>query len=162
MSRKGSAEELERRRLRAATLIERGDLTSEEVAERVGVSLTSVKVWKRSLREGGKEALAAKPHLGPKSKLTDEQKARLAEIVREGAVAAGFANDLWTTRRVREVVLREFGVEYDPDHLGRILHDLGFSPQKPQVRASQRDEEAIERWRTDDWPRIKNGLVAAA
>jgi transposase len=63
---------------------------------------------------------------------------------------------------VREVVLREFGVEYDPDHLGRILHNLGFSPQKPQVRASQRDEEAIERWRTDDWPRIENGLAAAA
>lgn len=162
MSRKGSAEELERRRLRAAALIEQGDLASGEIAERVGVSLTSVKVWKRALREGSKKALAAKPHLGPKSKLTDEQKACLAEIVREGAVATGFANDLWTTRRVREVVLREFGVEYDPDHLGRILHDLGFSPQKPQVRASQRDEEAIERWRTDDWPRIKNGLVAAA
>ena len=54
-------------------------------------------------------------------------------------------------------VQHEFGISYHPDHLGRILHDLGFSPQKPQQRARERDEEAIARWRKQDWPRIKKG-----
>lgn len=142
-------------------MIEQG-LKNAEVARQVGVSVSSVKAWKRAMCDGGTAALAAKTHPGPKPKLSDEQKVRLAEIMRAGAVAAGFSNELWTTRRVREIVRREFGVEHNADHLGRILHDLDFSPQKPQVRATQRDEEAIEAWRTDDWPRIKTRLVAAA
>ena len=72
-----------------------------------------------------------------------------------GPLAAGFETDLWTCPRVAQVVRREFGISYHPDHLGRILHVLGFSPQKPQRRARERDEAAIKRWREKDWPRIK-------
>ncbi len=72
-----------------------------------------------------------------------------------GPLSAGFHTDLWTCRRVAEVVRREFGIAYHPAHLGRILHDLGFSPQKPQRRARERDEAAIQRWRERDWLRIK-------
>lgn len=161
MSRKGSAEELERRRLRAAALFDQG-LKNAEIAERVEVSLTSVKRWKRALREGGAKALQAVPHPGPKSRLTDEQKSELAAIVRQGAVAAGFANDWWTTRRVAKVVRDRFGVSYHFNHVGKLLKALGFSCQKPRLRASQRDEEAIDAWRLREWVRIKNGLVAAA
>ena len=64
---------------------------------------------------------------------------------------------LWTCARVAQVIDREFGVTYHADHVGRLLHSLGFTPQKPRRRARERDEEAIERWRRVDWPRIKKG-----
>lgn len=103
---------------------------------------------------------APKPQLGPESKLDAKQRERLRELLLAGPIAAGFSTELWTCRRVAEVVRREFGVDYHPDHLGRILHDLGFSPQKPQRRASERNEAAIARWRSHDWPRIKKSRVA--
>jgi putative transposase len=76
-------------------------------------------------------------------------------LLKRGARAAGYPNDLWTCRRVADLIGRTFGVWYDPDHVGRVLHALGFSAQKPEARARERDEAAIARWRTKDWPRIK-------
>lgn len=73
----------------------------------------------------------------------------------EGPLAAGFPTDLWTLTRVAQVIERHFGVKYHPGHVWRILRDLGWSPQKPERRARERDEEAIERWRKEDWPRIR-------
>jgi len=49
----------------------------------------------------------------------------------------------------------EFGVSYHPDHIGRLMHDLGWTPQKPERRALERNEEEIERWKQKQWPRIK-------
>jgi transposase len=109
-----------------------------------------VRRWKAALREGGTGALAASPHPGPKPKLNDAQKTELAAIVRHGAIAAGFPNDWWTTRRVAKVVRERFGVSYHFNHVGKLLKALGFSQQKPRLRASQRDEQAIETWRLHD------------
>jgi transposase len=144
------------RRLIAVELLRDGNLLTE-VADLVNVSVSSVKRWKKAFQQGGLAALAPKRHPGPTSKLSVPQKRRLREILLRGPQAAGFHTDLWSCPRVAEVVQREFGIVYHPDHLGRILHDLGFSPQKPQRRARERDEAAIERWRRYDWPRIKKG-----
>jgi hypothetical protein len=62
---------------------------------------------------------------------------------------------------VAKVVRKKFRVSYHPDHLGRILHDLGFTPQKPQRVAREQDAQAVERWRKKDWPRIKKKLAGA-
>ena len=131
--------------------------TQESIAERLQVSRSSVKRWKKAFQQGGLAALAPKPRPPTARRLSASQAQRLREILLAGPLAAGFSNDLWTCRRVAEVVRREFRISYHPDHLGRILHDLGFSPQKPQRRARERDEAAIERWRREDWPRIKKG-----
>jgi len=56
---------------------------------------------------------------------------------------------------VAHAIRDRFGVKYHPDHVGRMLHALGFTQQKPQRRATQRDEPAIEAWRQPDWERIK-------
>jgi transposase len=161
MRTKGRARELEARRRRAAEFFqERKPLA--EIARLVGASLSSVKRWKRAWLEGGAEALAAKPHPGPTPKLSWDQKQRLVSILLRGAVAAGFRNELWTCARVAEVVRKRFRVSYHPDHVGRILHDLGFSPQKPQRVAREQDAAAVERWRRKDWPRIKKKRAATA
>jgi len=144
------------RRVIAMELLRDGNLLTE-VADLLSVGVSSVKRWKKAFQQGGLAALAPKLHTGPKSKPSMPQKRRLREILLRGPQAAGFHTDLWSCPRVAEVVQREFGIVYHPDHLGRILHDLGFSPQKPQRRARERDEAAIERWRRYDWPRIKKG-----
>jgi transposase len=120
------------------------------VAALLGASHSSVKKWKTALARGGKEALAAKPPPPRPTKLSDAQKSQLVKMLVRGPLASGFRTDLWTCRRVAEVVQQRFGVSYHPDHLGRILHDLGFTPQKPEQLARKRD-----------WPRIKKGRAAA-
>jgi transposase len=70
-------------------------------------------------------------------------------------MAHGYETELWTTARVAAVIEVAFGVRYNRDHGGRILHSMGFSCQKPDRRALERDEERITRWRTEDWPRVK-------
>ena len=150
----GSAAELEARRLRAVDLLRDGK-SNTEVARLIGVDVSSVKRWKRAAAAGGSEALAAKPNRGRPPRLTPEQKQELAQIVRAGPLAAGFRTNLWTCRRVAQVIRQRFGVEYHRDHVGRVLHALGFTQQKPQRRATQRDEAAIAQWRTQEWERIK-------
>ena len=110
---------------------------------------------------GGVEALAARPNLGRRPLLSVEQKSELARIVREGPRAAGFATELWTLPRLVKVIRERFGVTYHFSHVGRLLKKLGFTRQKPAFRATQRDEQAIARWRSHDWPRIKKRLEDA-
>ena len=156
MRTQGTAAELEvRRRIAARLFME--DITLADFARCVGASISSVKRWKRAWRQGGVAALAAKPQHVPKCRLSDKQKSQLVEILLRGPLAAGYFTDLWTCARVAQVIQQKFGVAYHADHVGRLLHGLGFTPQKPRRKARERDEAAIERWRRVDWPRIKKG-----
>lgn len=159
MRTQGSAAELEARRRRAAEYFQAGKSLAE-TARLVGVSLSSVKRWRRAWKEGGVKALAAKPHPGTPSKLTNVQKEGLVEILLAGPLATGYRTDLWTCARIAEVVRKKFRVKYHPGHLSRILHDLGFSPQKPRQVAREQDPEAVDRWRKVEWPRIKKSPPA--
>jgi transposase len=156
----GSPEELERRRLRALALLDEGLLPSE-VARRVGVDRRSVRRWKAAARKHGEAGVRARdaPGRPPRLKLT--QKRRLEGLLLKGPLASGFDTDLWTCPRVAEVIKQRFGVDYHVDHVGRLLHDLGWSPQKPARRAVERDEQAIRRWIREDWQRVKKTPGAA-
>ncbi len=146
--------ELEARRFRAAEYFqERKPLRT--IARLLGASHSSVKRWKSAWKAGGVDALAAKPHPPRSTKLSEKQKQQLIPLLLAGPLAAGFKTDLWTCARVAQLVRKRFGVKHHPDHLGRILHDLGFSPQKPRQVAREQDPEAVARWRKQDWPRIK-------
>jgi putative transposase len=92
---------------------------------------------------------------GRPRKLTAAQRARLEKALLRGALAYGFPTDLWTCPRVADLIERRFRVEYHVDHVGRLLHGIGWSPQKPERRARERDEEAIRTWVKTVWPRVK-------
>src|SRR5438270_63235 len=111
MRTKGTPAELEARRRRAAGLLGQGKGTNE-VARLVGVSPSSVSRWKKALRRRGPDALAAKPHPGPVPRLDKAQKRRLVARLKKGAVAAGYDSDLWTCRRVRDLLGKAEGVWY--------------------------------------------------
>ena len=144
-----------RRRLAWKLLLE--DRKIGEVAEIVGVSPCSVGRWKRAVEKGGLKALKAKPHPGRKPRLNGKQKRQLLKILLAGPLEAGYRTDLWTCPRVAEVIAKKFHVKYHPAHVWKILRGFGWTPQKPEQRARERNEKAIRWWREENWPRIKRG-----
>ena len=150
----GTAAELERRRRRAMELLEKGEKTSV-IVRILGISKTSLYRWKEALEQGGPRALDAIPRTSHPG-LSDDQLAQLAKELGKGAVAHGWSNELWTGERVRAVIQRLFGVTYSPDHVRRLLRvRMRWSSQKPECRGRERNEEEIERWRTEEFPHIK-------
>jgi transposase len=99
--------------------------------------------------------LTAKPASGRPPKLTARQQAQLPRLLLRGAPAWGFDTALWTTDRIATVIKRAFGVRFHRAHVGRVLRDLGWSCQKPERRAIERDETAIARWKRYGWAQIK-------
>ncbi len=157
MRRKGEPTDWrEGRRLRAWELKQQG-WTQKAIAEALGVTEGAVSQWMKQARAQGAAGLKRRPPPGATPRLSNEQRQRLPELLQKGAEAYGFLGDVWTQNRVRAVIKQEFGVDYHRDHIGRILAALGWSLQKPIERASQRNEQAIERWKDEQWPEIKKG-----
>jgi len=154
---KGSADLLEDRRKRALALLDSG-YSLNEVGRLIGCAAVSVMRWRDARRRGGEQALVVRYSPGRPLKLDAARRKRLVRLLLKGATAHGWRTNLWTTARIAELIRREFGVEYHRDHIGRLLHSLGWSVQKPERRALERNEEAIERWKGKDWPRIKKTL----
>lgn len=153
----GTPQELEQRRLRAVQLLDQG-FSPVEIARQIGVDRRSVRRWKAAARKGGASAVAAKPAYGRPRRMSARDLTRLRRMLLKGAMTAGLPTDLWTCPRVSWLIHREFGIEYHPAHVSRVLHGLGFSPQKPTRRALERDEARIKAWIEQDWPRVKKTL----
>jgi transposase len=116
--------------------------------------------WRDARERGGDKALQVRCSPGRPLKLDQAQRKRLVGLLLQGPLAHGYRTNLWTTARIAELVEREFNVQYHRDHIGRLMHRLGWSPQKPERRALERNEEDIERWKQQDWPRIKKRYPA--
>jgi transposase len=151
----------EGRRLRAWDLHQQG-WPQKQIAIALGVSAGAVSQWIARGRAGGPEALRNRSHPGATPKLTHEQRQQLPALLKRGAEAFGFVGDVWTQARIASVIKREFGVSYHVDHIGRLLRAIGWSVQKPIERASERNDAAIERWRSEKWPDIKKKPNARA
>lgn len=143
-----------KRRVRAARLLQEGK-TPPEVAALVGAPRQTVYRWRDVLESEGFEALRTMSKGGRPARLGAEELARLQIALLEGPTAHGFGTPLWTLKRVRVFVEREFGVRYSEVHIWRLLGQLGFSSQKPERRALERDEAAIEHWKKRTWPGLK-------
>jgi transposase len=151
---KGSADLLEDRRKRALALLDSGH-SLNEVGRRIRCHASSVMRWRDARRRGGAQALRVRFSPGRPWKLDPAQRKRLLGLLLRGPLAQGYRTNLWTTARIAEVIRKEFGVQYHRDHVGRLMHSLQWSPQKPERRALERGEPAIGRWKQKDWPRIK-------
>src|SRR5947209_3318853 len=128
----------EGRRLRAWQLFQQG-WPPVGIAVALGVTVGAVSQWLKRAREGGPGALHHRKPPGKPPRLTPEQQAEALLLLGRGATAYGFRGDRWTQKRVRELLLREFEVAYHPSHISRLLHQWGWSRQKPVRRARQRD-----------------------
>jgi len=154
MRPQGSPQELERRRRRAIALLQDGASVTE-VARRLDCSHSSVILWRDRVQRRGVAALQARPAPGRPPKLRAKQVERLPRLLVRGAMAWGFSTELWTTQRIATVIRREFGVRLHRAHVSRLLSRLGWSCQKPEPRAIERDEVAIAHWKRYRWTAIK-------
>ncbi len=120
-----SRDEMERRRLEGAQDLQNG-LSQSKVARKFGVSRTTASRWFRALSQNGPESLKKRRATGRPCRLTSEQFARIPEIYAQGALVYGFSDNRWTTARLAAVIESHFGVRYDHDHVGRLMHKLGL------------------------------------
>jgi transposase len=151
---------LEVLRLRAVEQVVAG-AHPEEVAKTLGLHRKTVYGWLAKFREGGRDALAARPVPGRPPKLSGVQIARLYELI-VGCDPAQFSFEfaLWTREMVRQVVRREFKVALSAVSVGRLLHTMGLSPQRPLYRAYQQNPEAVQRWKDEQFPAIRKQAKA--
>lgn len=130
-----SREKMETRRLAAASELLSG-LSQSKVALKYGVSRTTASRWARALTDNGVDGLKKRRATGRPSRLRPDQLAQLGEVYNEGALASGFESDRWTTSKLARVIELRFGVHYDQDHVGRLLHKLGLRTRRRPLPAS--------------------------
>ena len=151
---KGTAQQLEARRTRAVWLLKQGH-SYQTVARMVQSSISSLVRWMQSFRRKGKAGLKPRPTPGRPPQMERPQKQQLLGLLKRGARAAGYPTEMWTTRRVAEQIRRQWGIVYHPGHVWKILVALGWSCQKPERRAIQRNPKKIRQWKQRAWPGIK-------
>jgi len=142
-------------RIRAVKRIEAGARV-EDVATALGLSRSAVFGWMAAYREGGEQALRAKPVPGRPRKLSGAQLRTLYTLI-EGSDPRQYQLEfaLWTRELVQQLIWAQFRVRLSVVSVGRLLRTLGFSPQRPVFRASQQDPERVRRWREQDYPAIR-------
>lgn len=143
-----------RRRLRAGRLM-LGGKTPAQAAQAVGVARQTAYTWKAMLNEDGIDALRAMPPPGRPARLDDKQLQALGRALLQRPTAHGFSTELWTLKRVGVLIERMYGVKFGQTQIWRLLGGLGFSVQKPERRAIERDEEAVRTWMHETWPALK-------
>jgi len=144
---------LQARRLRALNLLTAG-LSQAEVARRVGVHRQSVSRWAASVQQHGMAALEHQ-RAGRRPRLDEAARQALELGLQQGPQVLGYDTPLWTAPRVAELIRRQSGVRFHPDHVYRILQQLGWSCQRPVGRALERNESAIRQWKRRRWPALK-------
>lgn len=146
----------EQLRLRGVAMINEG-LSPTKIARELGVARLTVYRWKsRGTGKGANQPTGRKPALAAK------QRRQLEKILERGAVNYGFTTEVWTGKRIAQVVRDRFGVDYHFKSIPYLLHLLGWSWQKPQKKALERDDSAVARWARYKWPRIKKSPDAGS
>lgn len=148
----------ENRRKKAIQLWKSGN-SQTDVARLVNVGSRTVRRWIFSYRRKGNAGIKARPSMGRPTRLNVNRRKKLEQMLLKGAKRAGFSTDLWTCPRVAKTIHSCFGISYHVDHICRLLHSLGWSPQKPERRAIERDEAKIRTWKRIHLPHIKKKPV---
>ena len=140
---------------RAALRLLRQGTPLQKVARAFRISRYTLWKWQVAYHKGGEDALAPKRIPGRPPRLSQRQLMRLVVFLSRGPEAYGFRGPVWTLPRIAKVIEREFGVRHDPSWVRRLLLRLGFSPQKPELQATDRDERTVSRFRYRVWPQYR-------
>ena len=154
MRLKGSSAVLLARRMKAIKLLDE-ELSLNEIARRIGCNASSVMRWRDRWLSGGEEELQVRVSPGRPSRMSGAEKRRLLRCLVRGPLEFGWTTDIWTTRRIVTLIKNEFAISYHFTHVARLLHALGWSPQKPERRALERNEAAIQKWKDSTWKKVK-------
>ena len=149
--------ECQARRERAAELFAQGR-SQAEVARQLDVSRQSASRWHGGWQAAGTTGPQSRGPTGRRPKIADDQLEGIEQALLEGALAHGFATDVWTLDRIAVVIQGLTGVQLSNPSTWRLLRGrLGWTVQRPQGQAKERDEQAVQHWVAHEWPRIKKG-----
>src|SRR6201981_817496 len=144
-------EALEKRRFPAIQMLERG-LRQAKIARYLRVVQQTVARWVHDYLTQGKSALRKAGRAGRMPRLNEKQRQQLEKLLIAGPERIGYETPLWTCPRVADLIEQEFQVRYHEGHVWKILVGLGWSPQRPEGRARERDEEQVRQWPKAGWP----------
>jgi transposase len=154
--RKLSHKALEHMRLLAVRRVTEDGERPSDVMDSLGLCRTSIYPWLRRYRDKGLEALAEKVSQGPEPKLSEKQRQQVRRwILGKDPRQHGFDFGLWTRRIVQTMIGEKMGVELCLTSVGKLLASLEITPQKPLRRAYERDPLAVERWRMEEYPKLR-------
>ena len=134
----------------------------KDVAAFLGVHPVTVAKWMARHRANSDDGLKAKPTPGRPRFLTDDQEKQVLGWLAEAPTQHGFKTDLWTARRLAELIHQKLGVRFHPNYMREWLTRRNYTPQKPARRAKQRDPVAVAKWVAEDWPRIQKRRTTSA
>lgn len=138
----------------AAGLFDKG-LNNSEIGRRLKVCNQTISRWRKQFAKGGTQSLAKAGRAGRQPLLNAAEQQRLVELLKLGPERWGYETPLWTCERVAYLIGQEFGVSYHAGHVWKVLRQLNWSPQRPVGKALERNETAIQQWKTERWPAIK-------
>jgi len=147
-------QEMERIRVRAFRLYQRG-MAQSKIARQLHVTKQAVFQWKTHWEKDGLAGLQFPGRAGRKPKLTPEQLMELETLLLQGPKAHGYVTELWTSRRIQEVIAKHFGVRYHPNHIWRVMRALGWSCQRPTRQARERKEAEVQAWTRKVWTKCQ-------
>lgn len=150
----GTTAQLTVRRERALELLQQGNSVAA-VAAALGVTARSVQRWQQAASTRKRKTKRPPRKPGRPSRLTSAQLRQLETALRRGAYTSGYSQDYWTLDRIAHLIWELFYVRYHPSAVWHILKRLGWSCQKPQRVAFQRNDQAIRHWKRYLWPHIK-------
>tara|TARA_B110001454_G_C12658519_1_gene408493 strand:+ start:186 stop:665 length:480 start_codon:yes stop_codon:yes gene_type:complete len=151
---KRNPHELEKRRLQAGKMFEKG-VSQVRISQKFTVSRAAVCQWYTMWKTDKKKGLKSRGLPGFDSKLTEEKKKKLKNIILNGPIKSGYVTDFWTINRVRAVTKKQLNVDLGYTRIWNTVLSLGFSCQKPERRARERNEKAIVDWKQNTFPRLK-------
>jgi transposase len=125
------------------------------VARHLGHKRTTINDWLRWYAREGIEGLRTEKPGRSEPKLKAEQRGELARLLDAGPLAAGLETAMWTGKSVAAVILREFGVTYHPQSVPRLLHEMGYSVQRPRKRLARAEPAAQATWAQETFPALK-------
>ncbi|PIR71436.1 MAG: transposase [Candidatus Nealsonbacteria bacterium CG_4_10_14_0_2_um_filter_37_10] len=152
---KRDRKKLEKRRLKVAKLFEKGEINKSEIGRRYGVSPEAVRKWYEIWKKKGIDGLKSKGNPGPDPRLTEAKKDKVQQALLKGPQALGYTTNIWTLKRISQVIEKVAKVKFHPGYVWYILKAMNWSCQKPKVQSSKRDEKLIANWKRTTWPVIK-------
>jgi len=142
------------RRIHAVLLNDDG-LSSGDIAHFLDAPRSKVSQWLSEYEQFGLEALMEGQRSGRPAQLSASQQRQLEDIIDSGPQAYGFLSGVWSAPMVTRVLEEEFAIGYTDRHVRRLLHDLGFSVQRPKRVLARADPAAQNRWRRYTYPNLK-------
>lgn len=142
------------KRLQAVVLNSQGR-SSGELAAILQAPRSKVSEWLARYETHGVEGLLEGQRCGRPPQLSSAHRQSLQDILDSGPVAYGLDTGIWTSAMITWVIEQEFGVHYHPGHVRKLLHELGFSMQRPRRVLAQADPKLQDRWHRQIYPNLK-------